>query len=286
MEKIHLHLLKPNKYKRRFFGVDYFLNLMTGSDRRFQYYATPLDHNPVYKPHPVGLMKDSLRFLAAELSEVPTGSIIGIQPNPDIYQGLDSIDVILELLQEYHLGLYLETTSLKLIDDLGNLKRFAEKQPLLIAVPVATIDDESALFGGDLSLKHAQKIFSRFSGEMIPIGALVKPIIPWINDCVEDFVQLIHQLVKLDVSFIYTTRSIRFDSNKIKAFYDVIDSAFPELMKRYKETYGQKLVWESPEADALKKQFVILSKKHRIAYAMKDIINLYKPDLNVQLKLF
>jgi DNA repair photolyase len=231
-------------------------------------------------------MKDSLRFLATELSEVPTGAIIGIQPNPDIYQGLDSIGSILDLLIEYNLGLYLETTSLKLIDDLPLLKAFATNHPLLIAVHVATLQCESRLLGDDLSIKHATKIISRFSTEEIQIGAIIKPIIPLINDDVDDFVLLIEQLIKLNIDFLYTTRSIRFDSNKIKAFYDAIDTEFPELMKQYKEIYGHKLVWESPKADALKKQFVILSKKARIAYAMKDIINLYKPDLNVQLKLF
>lgn len=286
MENLHLHILTPNKYQNRFFGVDFFMNILTGSNPLFQYYSTTLDANPVYKPGPVSFLKEMLDFLELELSSKPAGSIIGIQNNPDIYKGLQSIEQILTLLDKYNMGLYLETTSLKVIKDLDLLKEFSLKHPLLVAVPSATTKIQSKLIGHELVADNGIKILQKLKNSNITAGLLIKPIIPSVNDDLEDFMQLMEAAISAGVDFIYPSLSLKFDSKKIKAFYDIIDIEFPENMVKYHESFGYKTTWESSMLPELKKNFVILCKKNKVLYAMKDIINLYKPDLNIQLKLF
>jgi len=251
-----------------------------------QFYCTTIDQNPVYKPGPIGLLPELYDFLDIELSNREKGSIIGIQSNPEIYDGVDSIARLLKMLDKYDMGLYLETGSNKVIEDLPLLKEFASKHPLMIGIPVATISNTSRLFNNRLHLEPVLKTIQKAKSFGLKCGILIKPIIPLINDSLEEFMEIINKAISAGSDFIYPAFSIKFDSKKIKAFYDIIDTEYPENMIRYRDNYGMKFVWESPNLPELKKNFVITCRKNKVEYAMNRIINLYKPDLNIQLKLF
>ncbi len=280
------HILAPNKNKNRFFGVDYFMNILTGYNPSYQYFATSLDANPVYEEGPIQFYRERLDVLEEELSNKERGSIIGILNNPDIYEGVESIICILAILEKYEMGLYLETTSLRLLNDLDLLVEFSKKLPLLIAIPVATVNMDSMLFGDHLKIDHAAKIIQKASNAGLNIGLLIKPVIPFVNDQLDEFTTIIEKAIHAGSKFIYPSFSLRFDSKKIKDFYDVIDREFPELVVKYHDLFGQKTIWESEYSSQLKKNYVIMCRKNKVLYAMKDIVNSYKPDLNIQLKLF
>lgn len=286
MNNINMHVLVPNKDTTKYFGVDFFLNITSGHNPLMRYYATSLDHDPVYKSGPVALLPEMYDFLEIELSNRTKGSIVGIQTNPDIYDGVDSLRRLLASLEKFGMGLYLETSSPKVIEDLPKLKEFGSKLPLLLAIPVATTGNESRLFSASLRLDNSLKILQKAKSFGIKAGFVVKPIIPFINDSLKEFMEIIEKGINTGADFVYPAFSIKFDSRKIKEFYDIIDTEYPENMIRYRDIYGMKFVWESPNVSELKKNFVITCRKNKVEYAMKDIINLYKPDLNIQLKLF
>ncbi len=286
MEKFNLHILTPNKSKKRYFGVDYFMNITTGYNPAFKYYSTPLDPNSVYKAGPITLLPEMYHFLEIELSNKEKGSIIGIFANPDIYDAISSIEPIIKLLEKYEMGLFIETTSQKIIDDLPLLMNFSLKLPLLVAVTSCNIDTKSKLLNKQLNIDKAVKLIKKIRQQDINCGIMIKPIIPLINDSLNSFQKMIELAINNDTTFVYPTFTIKFDSKKIRQFYDIIDLEFPELMNVFHDKYGYKTSWESDEAENLKKNYVIYCRKHKVLYAMKDIINLYKPDLNIQLKLF
>lgn len=282
----NLHILTPNKKKKKYFGVDFFMDLLNGSNPIFKYSSTTLDANPVYQDAPVDFLVEMYDFLDIELSNKPKGSIIGIFFNPEIYTGIDSLKTILTLLEKHDMGLFLETTSMKIVDDLELLDAFSKKHPLLVSIPVATVGIDSILIGNDLKLGNCINILQKLKATEITYGVSIKPIIPFVNDEIEDFKKILETTIKQGVSFIYPSFSLNFDSAKIREFYNVIDLEFPENMVKYQEIYGKKTTWESYNMNALKKNFVIICKSCKVKYAMKDIINLYKPNLTMQLKLF
>jgi len=161
MSTINLHLLSSNKNKKRYFGVDYFLNILSGSNPNFKYYSTPLDQNPVFQDGPISFQNEYYDFLNSELQNKDAGSIIGIQNNPDVYDGLDSLDKILKILANHKMGLYLETTSIKIINDLKILEKFGKNNPLLISIPSASCKRESKLYGKNHCFENTYKILSK-----------------------------------------------------------------------------------------------------------------------------
>ena len=46
----------------------------------------------------------------------------------------------------HKMGLYLETTSIKILDDLDILEEFGKNNPLLISIPAASLKKESKLY--------------------------------------------------------------------------------------------------------------------------------------------
>lgn len=286
MEQLSLHILRPNKYQSRYFGVDYFLDIAQGHNPVFKYLSTPLDPKSVYKDGPISLHKDMYLFLKQELSNKPKGSIIGIFANPDIYDAVDSLLPILELFDAFEMGLFLETSSERILNDINHLVTFAKKHPTLIAVSTSIGQIDTLLFSNRANTDHTLKIVQKLRQNNLFAGFLTKPFIPYINDDPSDFSDFLGKAADIDAAFVYPTFQINFDSKKIKEFYNVIDMEFPELMIKLHEQYGFKTSWESPNASELKKQFIIICRKNKILYAMKDIVNAYKPDINVQLKLF
>jgi DNA repair photolyase len=126
----------------------------------------------------------------------------------------------------------------------------------------------------------------KLASSNIKTGISIKPIIPFINDSVNEFMKVIETAIDNNASFIYPTFSINFDSKKINDFYDIIDIDYPEIMIRLKDIYGYKHIWESENVPDLKKNYIIACRKFKVLYAMKDIINLYKPETNIQMRLF
>ncbi len=283
-----LFTLSPNRYSYRFFGVDFFVNLCTGSYESFKYYSSTIDFNSVYRNEMISCPNSLLESMEMELSTKGENIIIGIYQNPDIYDAMTSIRPVLEILEKYNAGLYLETSSMKVLDDLELLKEFAKNHPLLIGIPVSSDSnyDNPIIFPEKQLFSYAKNIMKSMENSGLNYGAVIKPIIPYLNDRQNDFIALIKKLATTGVKFIYPSFALHFDSKKSKAFYDAIDLYNPELKVKYMEEFGYRNAWVSQNTVALKKEFVFECRKAKVLFSMKDIINSYKPDLNVQLKLF
>ena len=118
------------------------------------------------------------------------------------------------------------------------------------------------------------------------VGIIFKPLIPRVNDDSDNLKKIIDKAENLSIDFIYPSFTLYFDSYKIKNFYDIIEKERPNLKNYYFDNFGWKYSWESQNLGELKKILVFDSKKSKIKYAMKDIIDLYRDDSYTQLKLF
>ena len=283
----NIRVLVPNKNKNKFFGVDYFANLYDGSKESFKYFASSIDELMIFKDESVNFNQEKFAAFKIKSANLEENAIIGFFQNPDIYQALDSIDFLLDELSKNNLGLFLETSSDKILNDLDKLIEFSKQHPLLIAFPVSSYSNKDLSIFNDLSsLESVSKTLHKLVDAGLNTGIILKPLIPKINDEVEELVKIIDKCDSLNLNFIYPSFTLYFDSYKIKNFYDIIDKEKPELKNFYFDKFGYKYSWESQNLSELKKVLVFNSKKSKIKYAMKDIIDLYRKDAFTQLKLF
>jgi len=277
----------PNKYKNKFFGVDFFANVCNGSDSSFKYYASSIDELMIFQNEEVGFSAQKFEIFKYEVANLEDKGIIGFFQNPDIYDCIDSIKIILDELSKNELGLFIESSSENILNDLELLKDFSSKLPLLVAIPISSYSEMSlSFFSKDRNLEAKSKLIHKLVDSGINVGLIYKPLIPRINDDLSDMEKIINKVDTLNVKFIYPSFTLYFDSFKIKNFYDIINKEKPELKNYYFDNYGFKYSWESQNLEQLKRFFVFASKKSKIKFAMKDIISLYKDEDFTQLKLF
>ncbi|MFA7076496.1 MAG: hypothetical protein WC152_07530 [Candidatus Izemoplasmatales bacterium] len=287
MLKSNIKVLTPNKNKQKYYGVDYFASLYDGSHYTFKYYGSSIDELMIYRDERVIFNSDKFNIFKTDLSSIEHNQIIGLFQNPDIYHSLDSINCIIEVLSIYNHGLFIETNSDKILKDIDLLKEFSKNHPLLIAIPINSYKTfDSLLLDKQANLENMSKIINKLVEAGLNVGIVFKPLIPRINDSIAELKKIIEKCDDLQVKFIYPSFTLYFDSYKIKNFYDIIEKERPELRNYYFDNYGFKFSWESENLGELKKVLVFNSKKSKIKYAMKDIIDLYRDDNFTQLKLF
>ena len=284
---VKIKSLTPNKNKMKFFGVDYFANVYDGSKQTFKYFGSSIDELMIFRDEMVSFNKTKFANFEVEASAIEENSIIGFFQNPDIYSDLESISPILEVLDRYNLGLFIETNSDHILNDLDILKEFSLKHPLLIAITINSYQYiDLSFFDKTDNLETMNKVIRKLVDKDLNVGLIFKPTIPKINDDVMELKKIIEKSDYLGVKFIYPSFTLYFDSFKIKNFYDIIEKERPDLRNFYFDKYGFRYSWESQNLNELKKVLVFDSKKNKIKYAMKDIIDLYKNDSYTQLKLF
>ncbi len=287
MESYNIKVLTPNNNRNKYFGVDYFANFYDGSNPSFRYFSSAVDELKIYKNEAVHFNKLKYQLFLQEIQDLEPRKIIGIFQNPDIYHDLDCIAFILDDLKKHDLGLFLETTSDKILTNLEELLAFSKTQPLIIAYPIYSYHKINLSFFDALHcFEESQKTLHKLSDSLKNVGLIIKPLIPRINDDSEGLEKLIAKANTFNLSFIYPSFSLYFDSFKLKNFYDIIDVERPELRNYYIDNFGLKYNWESQNFTDLKKIFIFNTKKTKLKYAMRDIIALYRDDEFTQLKLF
>lgn len=277
-----------NRHKDKYFGIDYYANICHGSNPVYNYLSTPLDFYPLANQKPPSRSIDREVDLLKKVTEFDSPKIIGFFDNPDVYQCHQTLAEIILKLKETNHGLFIQTSSLNILNDLELLSDFAQTNPLLIGLPIASYKSiDLSIFDNDHYYKRIEKLAKSCHKSNIPFGFIVKPVIPYINDNVDDFKDLLSSLVDLHPKFIYPTFSITFDSKKLNNFYHLIDHEHSELKSLYYDEYGYKKSWMSLNTPLLKKTFIFNIKKTHIAYSMKQIIQLYKLKSNQeQISLF
>lgn len=266
-----------NRHKDKYFGIDYYANICHGSNPIYNYLATPLDFYPLANEKSPSRCLDRETDLIKHLSLFDSPKIIGFFDNPDVYQCRESLAEIIREIGHANHGLFIQTYSLNILNDIDTLVEFNQSNPLLVGLPISGLEDgELSIFNSQNHFKTVEKIAKALDKASINYGFIIKPVIPFINDDVKDFSILLTKLIELNPAFIYPTFSVTFDSKKLNNFYQLIDRERSELKSKFFDIYGYKKSWMSPLSSQLKRTFIFTIKKTKIAYSMNQIIDLYK----------
>jgi DNA repair photolyase len=286
-------ILIPNKNPNRFFAIDFFASLYLGSSPSFQFLASLSDPYQIYDNQPISPKSEALSVFEMEIKEKEKGSVIGFYLNPDPYNQMENeyhlMRKALQLILDYQMGVFIETTSDLIISDFDLLKKINKYAPVVITIPIGhTTDLVSEKMEGSKAIKFNDriKLLRKCKDAGFITGILFKPLIPYMNDSEENILQIIDKATDAACDFIYPSFVITLEENQRKSFFDLIDHDFPGLRNVYMDKFGMKKTWSSPYQQNLKKQFVFACKKNKIAYGMKDIIQMIKPSKNEQFSLF
>lgn len=293
MQKRTKQILTPNKNPHRFFAVDFYANLFEGSHPSFQFFGSLVDPYQTYSDDAVVPKEEGMEVIQRELLCITPNNIIGFYQNPDPYNDAEKDALLmkrtLEIIRLAGLGVFIETTSDLILRDLSILQEIAQKSPVVVAIPIGNSTDtiQEKFEADSFKNYHARiKLIHKIKDAGLTVGVILKPIIPFMNDNVENILQIVEDASVAGADFIYPGFVLSMESDQRLLFYEMVDEYFPGLKNIYMDRFGSKKTWTSTTLPSLKKEFVFSCKKKKIAFGMKDITNLYKPNKIEQFKLF
>ncbi len=272
---------------------DYNMNLYRGCSHGCIYCDSRSDCYQIENFDEVSLKKNALEILENELQRKRTKGIIGMGAMSDPYNPQEIKQQVtrgaLQLIEKYGFSVSIATKSDLVLRDIDILERIAKKGFAHVAITITTADDE-------LQRKIEPRVSSsskRFLAiktlreKGIHTGVLMMPVLPFINDTVENVEKMVALAKESNAEYIYPFFGVTLRNNQRDYFYTQIDSLFPGIKELYIKTYKDKYVCESNQSKLLYQVIDSLCKKENILTSMKEINTFFKiPMESEQLSLF
>lgn len=284
----------PNK-SRAWFGNDYNMNIYRGCchgciycDSRSECYRVENFDTVRAKEHALQIIRDDLRGYGRR-GVVGTGAMS--DPYNPFERELCLTRHALELIDAFEYGVTIATKSTLLLRDIDVLQGIQEHSPVLCKVTITTADDAlAAKIEPNVSRSSERfEMLSRLSEAGIPAGILLMPVLPFLEDSLENVLEIVEKAHEAGAKFIYPAFGMTLRQNQRTWYFDKLNHLFPEenYVERYIKTYGNQYRCTSRNVKILWKAFTDACGKYKILFDMKDIICYYKRGYEfTQLSLF
>ena len=240
------------------------------------------------KEHALQIIRDDLRR-KTKSGVVGTGAMS--DPYNPFEKKLELTRHALELCDAFEFGAAVATKSTLLERDIDILQSIAEHSPVLLKVTVTTADDNLAKkLEPHVSLTSERlRMIGQLSRSGLYTGILLMPVLPFLEDSVENIGEIIRRAEAAGARFIYPAFGMTLRGNQRDWYFCKLEELFPGegLSDKYRKRYGNDYECRSPRAKRLWEYFAGECEKRGIVYRMKDIISQYKKAYRVeQLSLF
>ncbi len=197
----------------------------------------------------------------------------------------------LEIIERYGFGVAIQTKSNRILRDLDLLKAINKKAKCVVQVTLTTVDETlcKIIEPHVSTTKERVKILQVMKDNDIPTVVWMTPILPFINDNLENIRGLMDWCIEQQVQGIMNFgMGLTLREGDREYYYDALDRYFPGLSERYRKTYGLAYEISSPREKELMAYFTKVCSEKGILYKSQDVfayLNAF-PEINKQLSLF
>lgn len=264
------------------FGYDYTMNLYQGCHHGCIYCDSRSNCYHIENFDQVKVKKDVITLLSKELCSKKRKGVIALGAMSDPYNHyephLKITHQALSIINQTGFGVMLTTKSHTILNDLELLKKINQKHSVLVNLTITCASDNlSKLIEPNVSPSskrfEAIKILRQNN---IYAGVLMTPILPFINDTVENIKSIVYQAHLANASFIFPLFGVTLRENQRDYFFNQIDRLFPGTKEQYLKNFGYNYICNSPKQKLLTQVFINECNKYNIIYKMEDIIRGYK----------
>jgi DNA repair photolyase len=280
-------LLSRVKDPGSWFGVTYNMNLYRGCEhhciycdsRSECYRIADFDGELLVKANAIGLLCQELAGKRVK-GTIGTGSMQ--DPYTPSEATLNLTGRALEVIAQFRFPVHVITKSDLVLRDLEKLVEI-NRVHASVCFTVTTADDTLA---GQIE-PGAPAPSSRFraaevlSGRGIQVGITMMPILPYIEDSVDNIAEIVRRAHECGVSYIVPWFGMSLRTGQREHYYRELDRLFPGLRQRYEERYGAQYECPCPNAAHLSEVF------HRLRgqYGIATSVSPYQPAEAEQLSL-
>ncbi len=220
---------------------------------------------------------------------IATGSMT--DPYIPLEKKLEMTKKSLEVIYKYGFGVTVITKSNTILRDLKLYKKINERSKVVIQMTLTTYDEKlcKILEPNVSTTKERFEALQVFKEHNIPTVVWMSPILPNINDSLENIKGILDYCIKAEVKGIICFGiGLTLREGNREYYYKKLDEHFPGLKNQYIRKYGNDYEIGSPNSKKLMDYVIKTCKQHNIMINPNEIF-LYLsefPSEYDQLKLF
>ena len=286
-------IVTKTKKPAAWFGTDYNMNIYRGCCHGCIYCDSRSDCYRNFDFDTVKAKENALQIVRDDLRRKIKTGVIATGAMSDPYNPFEKNEKLtrnaLELINAFGFGVAIDTKGVLVTRDIDILTDIASHSPVLVKMSITTADDKLSkiIEPGAASSSERFATLKKLSEAGIFCGVLMMPILPFINDTVENITALVNNAKEAGAKFIHPSFGVTMRQGNREYFYEQLDKHFPGYKEKYISKYHNNYVCTSPHAHKLWGIFVDLCRQNNLLYDMKDITYAYKrPYEHEQLSLF
>lgn len=274
------HLLHRSK-TTQWFGTDHTMNLYRGCchgclycDSRSACYQNP-DFDRVQAK------ADALTILRDDLARKVKPAFIGMGAMSDPYNPFEKELLLtrhaLELIDAYQCGVTAATKSDLIARDIDLYRLIQDHSPVICKLTVTTTDDVLAAKVETHAPPPSRRLkaLEELSRAGIFSGVLLMPVLPFVEDSVENVLSVVDSAARAGARFVYAAFGVTMRDGQREYFLNGLDRVFPGqgIGEKYRRRYGSRYMCPSPRARELWELFSARCRELGLLYEMKHIIS-------------
>ncbi|MCL2072042.1 MAG: radical SAM protein [Oscillospiraceae bacterium] len=232
----------------------------------------------------IEIKRNAVQILESQLRRKRNHGMIGTGAMCDPYIHLEEelklTRQCLEIIERYGFGLAIQTKSNRILRDIDILQKINAKSKCVVQITMTTFDEDLCrLIEPDVSTTAERfEVLMAMQKVEIPTVVWITPILPFINDTEENLRGILDYCVRASVRGIITCSfgtTMRDGSREY--FYRKLDEHFPDMKRKYIETFGDNYECPSPNNSRLRAVLREVCSRNKIMCRDKDVFDyMYK----------
>jgi len=236
-------LLSHHKTPDSWFGIKYGMNLYRGCEHQCIYCDSRSECYQIENFADVLVKVNAISLLRKELASKRVKGIVGTGSMNDPYQRVERLYNLtgraLRVIAEYGFPVHVITKSDLVLKDLDALREINRVQAT-VSYTITTADDALAkkLEPGAPLVSARFKAMSILAANGIHTGITMMPILPFIEDNVENISRIVSKGVQCGATYVIPWFGMSMRDRQRAYYYAKLDELFPGLRRRYERRYG------------------------------------------------
>ena len=281
-------ILSKLRTEDTWFGIAYNMNLYRGCQHACIYCDTRSECYGINDISNISVKKNALNLLVRELrakrknrATIGTGSMN--DPYMPIEKELQQTRKALQIIANEKFPVHVITKS-NVVERDADVLQDISKVYAAVSFTITTADDS-------LSQKiepHAPPSSERFKAmkllaeKGIYTGVTLMPVLPFINDTIENITAIVQQAKDSGASYILPAFGLTLRKGSREYFYRALDVSFPGIREKYQSRFGERYECYSPNYKILTDTFREQCDKMGIENRMR----FYRPKVHQQRSIF
>ena len=240
-------------------------------------------YNMQHKFEDIEVKQNAPELLETALQAKRSRCVIGTGAMSDPYLPLEKDLKItqncLEIIEKYGFGAAILTKSDLIMRDIGLLERINKSAKAVVQMTLTTADEKlcGIIEPNVCNSARRAEVLCEMKKRKIPTVVWLTPLLPFINDTVENLAKVLEMAAEAGVYGIVSFgMGLTLRSGDREYFYAALDRHFPGLREKYSRTYGNRYDLPSPNNDKLWRFFTEFCDKYGIKRNQGEIFSFMK----------